>query len=230
MAAPSSGLPICIRPRRSTATFQPTVDGATLTVTQQINTPITTDGTYIYYGSWSGNSAGHYYQTKISDGTTKVFTPDAYGFYWPVLSPDGTNVYFGGDNGMLYWRSIDAFDTTGGYYDLTWDESEAGNVRSSIMLDDGYLYFTSQGGFVWCCLFDPGYNQLAVEWVLDIGVKSTSTPTKVGKPPLCRRLSGLQQRCALLREYVNARIHRGHPLQCEREQPDADSELHRCKG
>ncbi len=97
-----------------------------------------------------------------------------------MLSPDGTNVYFGGDNGMLYWRSIDAFDTTGGYYDLTWDESEAGNVRSSIMLDDGYLYFTSQGGFVWCCLFDPGYNQLAVEWVLDIGVKSTSTPTKVG--------------------------------------------------
>lgn len=161
-------------------TFQPTVNGATLKVTQQINTPITTDGTYIYYGSWSGNSAGHYYQTKISDGTTKVFTPDKYGFYWAGAVSDGTNVYFGGDNGMLYWRSIDAFDTTGGYYDLKLEESKADNVRSSIMLDDGYLYFTSQGGFVWCCLFDPGYNQLAVEWVLDIGVKSTSTPTKVG--------------------------------------------------
>ena len=33
---------------------------------------------------------------------------------------------------------------------------------------------------MWCCLFDPGSNQLAVEWSLDIGVKSTSTPTKVG--------------------------------------------------
>lgn len=109
-----------------------------------------------------------------------MFTPDAYGFYWAGAVSDGTNVYFGGDNGKLYWRSINAFDTTGGYYDLKLEESEAGNVRSSIMLDDGYLYFTSQGGFVWCCLFDPGSNQLAVEWSLDIGVKSTSTPTKVG--------------------------------------------------
>ena len=152
-------------------------------ITGQINTPVTKYGNYVYFGTWSGNTSQPYYQVNITDNTYKTFTPDTTyksGFYWAGAVSDGTNVYFGGDNGKLYWRSINAFDTTGGYYDLKLEESEAGNVRSSIMLDDGYLYFTSQGGFVWCCLFDPGSNQLAVEWSLDIGVKSTSTPTKVG--------------------------------------------------
>ena len=90
---------------------------------------------------------------------------------------DGTNVYFGSDNGLLYWRSIADFDTTGGVLDLTDVASDAGNVRSTVMLDDGYLYFTTQGGYLWCCSYDDG---LTVEWHKKLGATSTSTPTKVG--------------------------------------------------
>ena len=96
---------------------------------------------------------------------------------------DGTNVYFGSDNGLLYWRSIADFDTTGGVLDLTDVASDAGNVRSTVMMDeDGFLYFTTQGGYLWCCSYKDG---LTVEWKAKLGpdpdtnVTSTSTPTKV---------------------------------------------------
>ena len=91
---------------------------------------------------------------------------------------DGTNVYFGSDNGLLYWRSIADFDTTGGVLDLTDVASDAGNVRSTVMMDeDGFLYFTTQGGYLWCCFYDGG---LKVYWNAKLGATSTSTPTKVG--------------------------------------------------
>jgi len=108
----------------------------------------------------------------------KTFTPDSYGFYWAGAVSDGTNVYFGSDNGLLYWRSIADFDTTGGVLDLTDVASDAGNVRSTVMMDeDGFLYFTTQGGYLWCCSYKDG---LTVEWHIKLGATSTSTPTKVG--------------------------------------------------
>ena len=157
---------------------KPTVTNVLTGINGQINTPITTDGTYLYFGTWPGGSnAGTYYQVKLSDYSVKTFTPDSYGFYWAGAVSDGTNVYFGSDNGLLYWRSIADFDTTGGVLDLTDVASDAGNVRSTVMLDDGYLYFTTQGGYLWCCSYDDG---LTVEWPIKLDATSTSTPTKVG--------------------------------------------------
>ena len=70
------------------------------------------------------------------------------------------------------------FDTTGGVLDLTDVASDAGNVRSTVMMDeDGFLYFTTQGGYLWCCSYKDG---LTVEWHIKLGATSTSTPTKVG--------------------------------------------------
>lgn len=120
-------------------------------ITGQINTPITTDGTYLYFGTWSGNSAKPYYQVKISDSSYKTYTPDSNGFYWAGAAVVGNYVYFGGDNGKLYWRSVADFDSAsvGGVVDLTKTEyavngNAAGNVRSSIMVDGTDIYFTSQ--------------------------------------------------------------------------------------
>ena len=97
---------------------KPTVTNVLTGINGQINTPITTDGTYLYFGTWPGGSnAGTYYQVKLSDYSVKTFTPDSYGFYWAGAVSDGTNVYFGSDNGLLYWRSIADFDTTGGVLD-----------------------------------------------------------------------------------------------------------------
>ena len=62
---------------------KPTVTNVLTGINGQINTPITTDGTYLYFGTWPGGSrAGTYYQVKLSDYSVKTFTPDSYGFYW----------------------------------------------------------------------------------------------------------------------------------------------------
>lgn len=173
----------------SDGSFQPKVNGTALEINQQINTPITTDGTYLYFGTWGGGTAaGSYYQVNISTGATKVFTPSGYGFYWAGAACDSSRVYFGSDNGMLYWRSRTAFDTTGGSLDLkstsVGGATDAGNVRSTIMIDGDELYFTSQGGYLWCCYFDGG---LYIDWKTALrnsgktaNVTCTSTPTKVG--------------------------------------------------
>lgn len=114
-------------------------------ITGQINTPITTDGTYLYFGTWSGNSAKPYYQVKISDSSYKTFTPGSYGFYWAGAAVVGNYVYFGSDNGTLYWRSVSDFASTGGSLALPEvDSNAAGNVRSSIMVDGTKIYFTTQ--------------------------------------------------------------------------------------
>ena len=114
-------------------------------ITGQINTPITTDGTYLYLGTWSGNSAQPYYQVKISDSSYKTFTPASNGFYWAGAAVVGDYVYFGGDNGKLYWRSVSDFDATGSSMTLpSVNSNAAGNVRSSIMVDGTKIYFTSQ--------------------------------------------------------------------------------------
>ncbi len=166
----------------------------------QINTPITTDGTYIYFGTYTGYStAGTYYQLNLTpvvqNGVTtypcKSWTTSGYGFYWAGAACDTNNVYFGSDNGMLYWRSRDYFDMLGGSLNLK-DTSiggatDAGNVRSTIMIDDGKLYFTSQGGYLWCCSYNTSTYSLVIEWKIALrntgntaNVTCTSTPTKVG--------------------------------------------------
>lgn len=114
-------------------------------ITGQINTPITTDGTYLYLGTWSGNSAQPYYQVKISDSSYKPFTPASNGFYWAGAAVVGDYVYFGSDGGKLYWRSVSDFAATGGIVELpAVNSNAAGNVRSSIMVDGTKIYFTSQ--------------------------------------------------------------------------------------
>lgn len=114
-------------------------------ITGQINTPITTDGTYLYFGTWSGNSAQPYYQVKISDSSYKTFTPGANGFYWAGAAVVGDYVYFGSDGGKLYWRSVSDFDATGDSMTLpSVNSNAAGNVRSSIMVEGTKIYFTSQ--------------------------------------------------------------------------------------
>lgn len=159
--------------------------GVTLTsvvssVNGQINTPITRYGDYIYFGTWSGSSAMQYYQVKVSDSsfTTKTMTGNA-GFYWAGAVSDGDYVFYGSDNGVLYWQPVANFGEAGKGGSLTLDG--AGNIRSTIMMDeDGYLYFTSQGGYLWCCEFDTLSKELDVLWSAELGATSTSTPTKVG--------------------------------------------------
>lgn len=146
-------------------------------ISGQINTPITTDGTYLYFGTWtSGSNPSKYYQVKISDNSVKTFTTDAYGFYWAGAVKLGNFIYFGSDNGKLYYRSVSNFDGNGGVINLpTYDGVAAGNVRSSIAVYDGNLYFTSQGKYLWS--YKPNTRGVPqYQWHAKLAGTSTSTP------------------------------------------------------
>lgn len=159
--------------------------GLTLTsvvssVNGQINTPITRYGDYIYFGTWSGNTAMQYYQVKVSDSsfTAKTYTGNA-GFYWAgAVELDGY-IYFGGDSGNLYYQLAgNDFGSNEDVVALTDKASDAGNVRSTIMTDGTNLYFTSQGKYLWC--YQPNEDGVPeYQWHIQLAGTSTSTPTLV---------------------------------------------------
>lgn len=159
--------------------------GVTLTsvvssVNGQINTPITRYGNYIYFGTWSGNTAMQYYQVKVDDSsfTAKTYTGNA-GFYWAGAVNLGSYIYFGGDSGNLYYQQAgNNFGSNATVVALTEKASDAGNVRSTIMTDGTYLYFTSQGGYLWC--YKPNTSGKPVyQWHVKLTATSTSAPTLV---------------------------------------------------
>lgn len=163
--------------------------GVTLTsvvssVNGQINTPIMKYDGYIYFGTWSGNNAMQYYQVKVSDSsfTAKTMTGET-GFYWAGAVKFGNYIYFGGDanstdnHSYLYYRRASAFGTSGGKVALP---DGTGNIRSTIMTDGEYLYFTSQDGYLWCYKPNATTGKPVFQWSAALGGTSTSAPTKVG--------------------------------------------------
>ena len=163
--------------------------GVTLTsvvgsVNGQINTPIMKYDGYIYFGTWSGNNPMQYYQVKVSDSsfTAKTMTGET-GFYWAGAVKFGNYIYFGGDanstdnHSYLYYRRASAFGTSGGKVALP---DGTGNIRSTIMTDGEYLYFTSQDGYLWCYKPNATTGKPVFQWSAALGGTSTSAPTKVG--------------------------------------------------
>lgn len=138
----------------------------------QLNTPITTDGTYIYFGTWQGNKS--YYQWNPT--TNELNSVSGSGFYWAGAAVIGDQVFFGGDSGKLYYTSTDDFKLDVEEISL---DSDAGNVRSSIMVDGDYFYFTSQGKYLWCFKANAD-GAPTLQWRTLLNAVSTSTPTKVG--------------------------------------------------
>lgn len=139
----------------------PTVTTIISGISGQINTPIVSDGTYLYFGTYvSYSGAGTYYQVKISDETYKTFTTTGYGFYWAganIVTISNTKyVVFGSDNGKLYVtpQGTNFGGSTTKTYSLdTLGGVTAGNVRSTISKHTysgtEYIYFTSQKGYIW---------------------------------------------------------------------------------
>ena len=150
---------------------------ASATYGGQINTPITIYGNYMYFGTYNGQFK--YYQVDISknDPTkhTKVFTGNNH-FYWTGAYVTGGYVYFGGDGGKFYRRSVSDFEDTGTTYDLTAIVSNAGNVRCTPSCDGTYLFFTSQGGYVWRYTISDGSLAYAIIGSSTKRGSSTSTP------------------------------------------------------
>lgn len=154
----------------------------------QVNTPIVRAGNYLYFGTWSGRE-GVYYQYNLEaagnrSGLTSYTPPEGNGgFYWAGAIVKNDYVYFGGDGGYLYVRPSgdlfgnegnEDFDNNGRIIELG---SEAGNVRSTISLYNDNLYFTSQGGYLWCFTANGLDTSDMENWKTELAGVSTSTPT-----------------------------------------------------
>ena len=155
----------------------------------QINTPITgydyvvgsTTHHCIYFGTYSGTHS--YYQYDLTTSTLTPYTPSSTtgGFYWAGAYSDGTYVAFGGDNGYLYCTPAANFGGTGTQeYSLNTlgNITNAGNVRSSLCKYDNYVYFTSQGGYIWKVYWSniASLSSSDVSKIKLSGNSSTSTP------------------------------------------------------
>ncbi|WP_148557308.1 hypothetical protein [Terrisporobacter glycolicus] len=145
----------------------------------QIDTPIVVDGNRLYFGTYTGSKS--YYQIDLNNGDKdanfKAFTPSNDNFYWAgALTDKNGHVYFGSDSGKIYGGSKDSFDkSTEVKFDLKTKESNAGEVRSTLMSKDGYMYFTSKGGYLWCLKIESNGN-LTYKWHKPLDGASTSTP------------------------------------------------------
>lgn len=163
-------------------TTNPVPVGVVGNIVGQINTPISSDGTYLYFGTYTTN--GKYYKVKISDHhNCTSFDMTNNSTYWAGAAILGQYLVFGTEKGVLYVLkksdlSVVASATlTGSPY-----------IRSSICaIPDGNkykLYFTSRtgsSGTLWCYTLDP-YNQsspLSYNWSQSVGY-TNSTPAVSG--------------------------------------------------
>lgn len=189
----------------------PTVTNVVTGINGQINTPIVKYGNYLYFGTWTGSAGGTYYQYNMKTKVMRTVDSSDRGFYWAGAVEKGNYVYFGSDAdktdkvSQLHYRKESAFATTGGTVNLP---SYAGNIRSTIMTDGENLYFTSQGGYLWC--YTPNADGVPVEsWHAALGATSTSTPTKVGNRIYVGAYSGFNKGGVLC---VNASTHAVTPV------------------
>jgi hypothetical protein len=125
----------------------------------QANTPLVIDGQYLYYGTLSGTP--NYYQIDLSATSPNNYKTFYSGNreYWAgatiVTINNAPYVVFGSDGGYLYVTA------QGNNFGLTANEialspyvadpinHPPGNVRASVSIDGNYIYFTSQGGYIW---------------------------------------------------------------------------------
>jgi hypothetical protein len=163
----------------------------------QANTPISaaTDVSpaYIYFGSYSGARTGSYYQYGITaaPGTLTTFTPprgdDFYlaGAAFANIPGEGLGdcVVFGGDRATIYVRPVSAFASgTGNAVTLVDLVNSPGPVRSSIVKNGNFVYFTSGGSWnaiLWQILVTDLDNSATINDVNNYNMKahtSTSTP------------------------------------------------------
>ena len=159
-------------------TTTPTYVGVTGDINGQINTPITSDGTYLYFGTYATNGA--YYGVNINTNNCVPFNMTNNSAYWTGAAVCGDYLVFGTEKGTIYVLNK---ETMGFVSSDTLSGSPF--IRSSICAiqngSDYTLYFTSRtnnSGSLWCYTLDDRGN-LTANWSQDVGY-TNSTPTVSG--------------------------------------------------
>ena len=155
----------------------------------QLSTPVTYVDRRLYVGSYrsedGGNETGIYYCMDASNGDVlwSRTSDTGKGYYWAGCAVIGDYLVYGDyasilisiykDNGT----TVDEIDITSGER-ISFNRSDASSIRSSMAYTTGFVYFTSEGGYVWKIGFNESKGKFTEEgWSHKIGIEySSSTP------------------------------------------------------
>ena len=152
----------------------------------QTLSPITYKDGYIYTGMWtSDTTSGSYFCLSVTDEDPTTGTETKYctwkynhkgGFYWAGSYASSDYLVFGSDDGAgdAYTSILYSVNThTGQLLDKLTDIK--GDVRSTIVYNDGYVYFTTKGGYLYRVVMNADGTFGAVVSV-ELGGASSSSP------------------------------------------------------
>lgn len=162
-----------MRVNRSSGAKQTVVNG----IHGQINTPLTIQGNYIYFGSYYAGG-GKYFQANISGSTFPVSAAEfdsGVSHYWSGAYVNSSYAYFGGFGGKLFYPSVSNFSSdTSNFINVAYGSDTAGDICSSICYSNNKIYFTCKNGYLWC--YDITNGTPVFSWYVDLEQPSTSTP------------------------------------------------------
>jgi hypothetical protein len=150
------------------------------------STPILYDNGTIYAGNdgcSTYNSIGTYGGYSAIDAATGKVKWTSWGsadtvYYSAGAVLAGKYLVFGGDDGYL--RAIDTSTATvNQYYGLITPPTAlpvTGKIRASIAYDSGYLYFTTNSGYIYKVSIDSSTGQFRIEASVKFASASSSTP------------------------------------------------------
>ena len=152
----------------------------------QTLSPITYKNGYIYTGTWNSDTTpGSYFCLSVTDENPSKGNEIKYctwkydhkgGFYWAGAYASENYLVFGSDDGAgdAYTSILYSVNThTGQLIDKRTDL--IGDIRSTITYNNGYVYFTTKGGYLYRVAMNADGTFGAVAGY-NLGGEATSTP------------------------------------------------------
>lgn len=155
----------------------------------QTLSPITYKDGYIYTGTWnSENTAGSYFCLSVTDEDPSIGTEIKHctwkynhkgGFYWAGSYASGDYLVFGSDDGSSEGVDSDSaiLYSVNTHTGLLLDKRTDiyGDIRSTIVYNNGYIYFTTKGGYLYRILMN-GDGTFGTASYYDLGGMATASP------------------------------------------------------
>lgn len=155
----------------------------------QTLSPITYKDGYIYTGTWnSETAAGSYFCLSVTDedplrGDETKYCTWKYshkgGFYWAGSYTNGTYLVFGSDDGNTEGNYTDSsiLYSVAAKSGILLDKIEGlnGDIRTSVVYENGYVYFATKGGYLYRVAMnaDGTFGQLCS---YNLGGMATASP------------------------------------------------------
>ena len=162
-------------------------------VSGQMISPITYHNGYVYTGTWNSETAtGTYFALPVTDENTSSTneTQDVLwrvthkgGFYWAGAYATDKYVVFGSDDGSGEGSSsasatLYSVDPLTGRT-ISKIEGITGDIRSTVAYDNGYVYFTTKGGYFYQAAVSSD-GKLSELRSFNMGYMATGTPVVYG--------------------------------------------------